>query len=310
MAIIPTEQSSIDNRQSTMLLVNPTAGGGRSRLFALEAARVLRDLGREIDVRVSRERGEVERLARAAAARGADRVLVCGGDGTVHEAVNGLAGTATALAILPGGRGNDLAATMGVPLDPGGATRHALTAPVRRIDLGLVNGRRFGTVAGLGFDADVALRTNRGAWRRAGRFAYIGGILASLATFRAPRLVIVVGDTQREGRYLMCAISNTGRYGGGVRIAPGACADDGLLDVCLIADASRFRLLWILPSAYRGEHVRAEEVEMLRGASVTVESEDALPIIADGESAGTTPATFGVEPAALAIVGWPMTIVD
>lgn len=174
---------------------------------------------------------------------------------------------------------------------------------MRRIDLGLVNGRRFGTVAGLGFDADVALRTNSGVWRRAGRFAYVGGILASLVSFRAPRLRVMVGATPREGRYLMCAVSNTGRYGGGVRIAPDARADDGLLDVCLIARAPRLRLLQILPSAYRGEHVRAREVEMLRGPSVTVESDAALPIIADGERAGTTPATFTVEPGALTIVG-------
>lgn len=285
------------------MLVNPTAGGGRSRLFALEAARALRERGYEVDLRVTTTRGEVERLAREAAGRGADRVLVCGGDGTVHEGVNGLAGTGTALAILPGGRGNDLAATLGVPADPIGAVRHALTGPVRRIDLGLVNGRRFGTVAGLGFDADVALRTNSGIWRRAGRFAYVGGILASLVSFRAPRLRLVVGDAQREGRYLMCAISNTGRYGGGVRIAPDARADDGLLDVCLITKAPRIRLLQILPSAYRGEHVRAREVEMLRGPSVTVETEAPLPIIADGEPAGTTPATFTVEPGALTIVG-------
>ena len=301
MATMPAEQSTIVNRHSTTLLVNPTAGGGRARLVALEAARLLRAAGHEVEVHVTTAKGEVERLAREAAGKDVRQVLVCGGDGTVHEAVNALAGTRTALAILPGGRGNDLAATLGVPIDPAGAVRHLLRGGVRRIDLGVVNGRRFATVAGIGFDAEVAMRTNRGGWRGAGRLAYVGGILASLAAFRAPRLVVTAGDARRDGRYLICAVSNTGRYGGGVLIAPDARADDGLLDLCLIGQVSRLRLLRLLPSAYSGGHTRAREVEMLRGAVVTVESDAPLPIIADGEAVGHTPARFTVEREALVV---------
>jgi len=287
---------------STLLLVNPTAGGGRARGVSLEAARVVRELGHDLEIVVTSARGEVERHARDAAALGLARVLVCGGDGTVHEGVNGLAGSDTALGILPGGRGNDLAATLGVPLDPIAAAKHLVEAPTRRIDLSVVNGRRFGTTAAIGFDADVATRTNRGAWRRAGRFAYVGGIFASLVAFRAPHLCVTAGAVRREGRYMMCAVSNTGRYGGGVLIAPEASADDGMLDLCLIRHASRLRLLRILPSAYRGEHVRAAEVEMLRAAEVEVTADRELPIIADGESAGTTPARITVERGALLVV--------
>lgn len=254
-------------------------------------------------MQVTAARGEVERLARAAALSGAERVLVCGGDGTLHEAVNGLAGSGTGLGVLPGGRGNDLAATLGVPLDPAAAARYLLDSPLRRIDLGVVNGRYFGTTAGVGFDADVATRTNRGAWRRAGRFAYLGGILTSLVAFRAPRLVVTAGPARRDGRYMLCAVSNTGRYGGGVLIAPDASADDGLLDVCLVAHASRLRLVRILPRAYRGEHVRAQEVEMLRAPAVEILSDAPLPIVADGEPAGMTPARISVERRALSVVG-------
>ena len=283
---------------SILLLVNPTAGGGRARGVALIARQMIPGL----EVVITLARGEVERLAREAAARGVERVLVCGGDGTVHEGVNGLAGSDTALGILPGGRGNDLAATVGVPLDPAAAARHLVEAPTRRIDLGVVNGRRFGTTVGIGFDADVATRTNRGAWRRAGRFAYVGGIFASLVAFRAPHLRITAGSEKRDGRYMMCAVSNTGRYGGGILIAPNASADDGMLDLCLIRHASRLRLLRILPSAYRGEHVRAAEVEMLRAAEVEVSADRELPIIADGEAAGTTPARITIERGALLVV--------
>jgi diacylglycerol kinase (ATP) len=298
----PGEKLPLVNCQSTLLLVNPTAGGGRARLVAFEAARAIRALGHDIDVHLTAARGEVEQRARDAAARGVDRVLVCGGDGTVHEALNGLAGSGTALGILPGGRGNDLAATLGVPPDPAAAARHLVHGPTRRIDLGVVNGRRFGTTAGVGFDADVAIRTNRGIWRNAGRFSYVAGILTSLVAFRAPRLIVTAGAERRDGRYMLCAVSNTGRYGGGVLIAPEASADDGLLDVCLIAHASRIRLLRILPAAYRGAHVHAREVEMLRAEAVEILSEQPLPIVADGEPAGTTPGTITVERRALAVI--------
>lgn len=288
-----------------LLLVNPTAGGGRARGVALMAARVVRELGHDLEVVVTCAPGEVERLAREAAGRGVERVLVCGGDGTVHEGLNGLAGTGTALGILPGGRGNDLAATLGVPIDPAAAARYLIERPPCRIDLGVINGRRFGTTAGIGFDADVATRTNRGAWRHAGRFSYVGGVLASLVAFRAPHLRITAGNETREGRYLMCAVSNTGRYGGGIRIAPDASADDGLLDICLVSNAPRLRLLRILPAAYRGEHARAREVEMLRAAQVQVSADRELPLIADGEAAGTTPVTLSVDRRALLVIGAP-----
>src|SRR6185295_12598398 len=117
----------------------------------------------------------------------------------------------------------------------------------------------------------------------------------SLVAFRAPHLRIIAGTEKRDGRYMLCAVSNTGRYGGGVLIAPEASADDGLLDVCLIAHASRIRLLRILPAAYKGAHVHAHEVEMLRAERVEIVTDEPLPIVADGELAGTTPATVSVE---------------
>ena len=165
-----------------------------------------------------------------------------------------------------------------------------------------MNGRRFGTTAGVGFDADVALRTNRGIWRKARVASPMSADLTSLVAFRAPRLVVTAGRERRDGRYMLCAVSNTGRYGGGVLIAPEASADDGLLDVCLVAHASRIRLLRILPAAYRGAHVHAREVEMLRAETVDILTEQPLPIVADGEPAGTTPATISVERGALRVI--------
>ncbi len=229
-------------------------------------------------------------------------MLVAGGDGTLHEAVNALAGTGCALGILPAGRGNDLAEALRIPADPAAAARHFLRGGIRRIDLGIINGRRFAGVAGIGFDAEVALRTRAGGWSHLGRLAYPAGVVSTIVGYRAPRFRLSGDFGRREGRYLLAAVSNTGRYGGGVRIAPGSSPDDGRLDLCLVASVSRGRVLRVLPLAYRGAHVDLPEVEMIGTTGFTLESDRPCPMIADGEPAGTTPARISIEPRSLAVV--------
>lgn len=287
---------------STTLIVNPTAGGGRAGAAAHAAAGVIRAAGVTLDLRTTTERGHAEVLAAEAAARGAVRILVAGGDGTMHEAVNGLAGTGCALGLLPAGRGNDLAMALGVPSNPAAAARWFLDGPVARIDLGVINGRRFATVAAIGFDAEVAVRTRAGVWRHLGRLAYPAGVLATLVRHRAPRLTLTGEFGRREGRYLLAAVSNTGIYGGGVRIVPGSRPDDGRLDICAVAAMSRWRVIRVLPRAYRGGHVTAPEVEMLEARDLTIEADRPCPLIADGEPAGMSPARLHLEPLALAVV--------
>lgn len=289
-------------RPEVRLIVNPTAGGGRAGFAARRAAEVIRAAGARVDMRATAARGEAEQLARDAAGSGATRVLVAGGDGTMHEAVNGLASTGCALGLLPAGRGNDLAMALGIPSDPAVAARHFLDGPVSRIDLGVINGRRFATVAAVGFDAEVAVRTRAGLWRHLGRLAYPAGVMATLVRYRAPRLTMAGEFGRREGRYLLAAVSNTGIYGGGVRIAPGSRPDDGRLDICAVAAMSRWRVIRVLPRAYRGGHVTAREVEMLEARELTIEADRPCPLIADGEPAGLSPARIGLDPLALAVV--------
>ena len=285
------------------ILVNPAAGRGRSLRAALAAAGRLRERGIASEIRKAAAPGEIEWQTRELAASGAKRVLVCGGDGTMHEAVNGLAGTSTVLGVVPAGRGNDFAAAIGVRGGPAEAVDTVLDGRVRPVDLGLVNGRRFGTVLALGLDADVALRTRSGVWRHAGKPGYVTCAVLRLLTYRAPLLALTGDFGRREGPYLICAVSNTGTYGGGVPIAPGSSVDDGQLDVCLVRDVPLRRAFQLIPRILAGRHSDAPEVELLRTTSLEISSPESVPAVADGEPAGRTPVRIVVEPGALRAMG-------
>lgn len=287
------------------ILVNPAAGRGRALGAAEQASSLLQSRGVESSIHRAQGPGEIERLARDLAATRAERVLVCGGDGTVHEAVNGLAGSGTVFGIVPAGRGNDFAAAIGVRGGPAAAVDCFLNGQRRRVDLGVVHGRRFGTVLALGLDADVALRTRAGLWRHAGRPGYVACALLRLVRYRAPVLTMTGDFGRRVGAYLLCAVSNTGTYGGGVPIAPDSSVDDGLFDVCLVRDMPVTRALRLIPRILKGRHAGLDEVEFLRTTSLEICSQDPVPAVADGEPVGVTPVQVSIDPASLWVMAHP-----
>lgn len=284
-----------------VLIVNPVAGGGRARRAAASALPLL---GGEHVVRLLQTTGagHAQALAAGAVAGGAKRILVCGGDGTINEVASVLAHTDCGLGILPFGRGNDLAAALGIPRSLEAAVAIFRSGAPRQIDLGTVNGRVFCTVAGTGFDAEVARRVRTGRWHHAGRFGYAGGVLGSLWTYRAAALRVEGDFGVREGKYLLAAASNTGSYGGGIWIAPDARPDDGVLDCCLVREMPPLRMVRVFLAAYGGRHVRFPEVEIVRTRELRVTADRPLPVITDGELAGETPAIFGIVPMALQVI--------
>jgi diacylglycerol kinase (ATP) len=281
------------------LIVNPAAGGGRALREARAAGAAFAARGWDVDLRLTDGPGHAGEIAAACAVAGRASIVVCGGDGTVREAAAGLAGTGTALAVLACGRGNDFAAALRLPRGPGALVAAVLEGERVRVDLGSVNGTAFCTVAAVGFDAEVTRHVMRGGGRTAGRQAYLLGALQLLFRYPAPVLRFEGDFGVREGRYLLGAIANTERYGAGFRIAPGARADDGLLDCVLVSDLPRWRALTLMPSIYRGAHLGRPEVEVVRTRELRVTSEGPCALAADGECLGETPATMSVRPRAL-----------
>ncbi len=280
--------------------MNPAAGGGR----AARSARWFRDrlLSRpDAGLEVARRPGDVERLAADALRRGYGRVIAVGGDGTVQEAINGIAAGQgpVELGIVPLGSGNDLARGLGLPSDLERAWRVAVGHATRPVDVAAArNGagieRWFASAGGIGFDAQVANRMAARRWWQAGRAGYLATTLIELRRFRNSAASIRIDDGEVADRVLFVAIANGPFYGGGMRIAPDARVDDGLLDVCVVGDVSRLTAIRQLPNLYRGTHVRHPSVSTGRGRRVTIEGEPGTPVHLDGEPFGTLPLAVSV----------------
>lgn len=260
------------------LLVNPAAGGGRAAalasLFAtLPGVRVC--LATSADDFVLR--------IREAVGEGLKRLLVCGGDGSLHLAIQSLAGSDCALGIVPAGRGNDLARSLAVPLDPRAAAERALGTAPRRIDLGCLAGRFFACVAGVGFDGEVARFVREQARGPRGRLIYPYAVVRTLLSFSPPHFRIEHDGGIEEGPGMLAALANAPYYGGGMRIAPRAEIDDGRLDLVFVRSVSRLRLLFVFPRVYRGAHTTDPAVFTRRTTRAKIRLDRALTFFGDGE---------------------------
>jgi diacylglycerol kinase (ATP) len=275
---VPREQQHHEGR--TLVLANPSSGGGR-------AAKAARDLAtrRDIAVHVPEDVAALRHAVRAAADRGVERLFVAGGDGTVHHVVQDLAGRPTALGILPCGSGNDLARALKLPLDPRAALERQLAAPpgaVRRIDLGRAGHVLYAGVAGLGLDGEVASRAAR-VRRLRGPWIYPWALVCALARFRPPHLVVEDAAGRFEGAALLAAAANTPVFGGGMRIAPAARLDDGRLDLVIVEAVGNARVLALLPALYRGDERPRAGIVRRSVSSLTVAADRPLTFYADGE---------------------------
>jgi diacylglycerol kinase (ATP) len=292
-------------------LLNPAAGrwAAAARLARLRLLASAAGAG----LVVSKSGEDVAVQARRAVEDGVSRLVVAGGDGTMHQAAQGLAGSACALGVVPLGTGNDLAGTLGVPAGLDAAVAHALAAPVRRIDLLHVgkngeNGEKVSIgYAGVGFDSAVTRFANEEVKRLRGPLVYFYAVLHTLATFTPPTLRVEHDGGVFAGRAMFAVVANLPRFGGGMRIAPDARPDDGWLDLVIVHELSRLALLAVFPRVYRGTHVNhpAVEIHRTRRAAITLDRQ--MTLYGGGEPIATRPAgqpyLIEIMPAALAVVG-------
>ncbi|HEX2350833.1 MAG TPA: diacylglycerol kinase family protein [Ktedonobacterales bacterium] len=289
------------------IVANPTSGGAHSdaalRELA-ETARWLTERGLPTELRLTRDAGHATELAREAAVAGLEMVIAAGGDGTVNDVIQALAGYRTALGVLPTGTVNVWAREMGIGLNAVDAREILLYGARRRVDLGRAGQRYFLMMAGIGFDAEVARRVEQGRLKRFGLklLEYLGAVLLLSVTHRPSSIRITMGQHKRHQQALMVIIGNTRLYGGALTFTRRAVADDGTLDVVVIGSGGMFhrisvigRALLRLPAA--GPRVRYERAQMLR-----LESKRPTLVQVDGEVIGYLPMTFSVAPQALSVI--------
>jgi diacylglycerol kinase (ATP) len=289
-----------------LLVHNPTAGGGRAGRLLPRVAERLRADGVEVEAHRTRSL-EDARVAACEAAGRVEAVVAVGGDGTVGACAAGLAdagpGASAALGVIPAGGGNDAARSLGLPAgDPLAAA--GLLARLRRrpADLATVAGRAYLNVAGAGFDSEVNRVANQRLGWAGNRPRYVGAVLVQLAVGRVADFELVLdGRAQRLSGWLV-AVANGPGYGGGMRVAPDASLDDGLLDVVVIHAVGKLEFLRTFPKVFSGRHVEHPAVAVHRAARVELDADRTLAVYADGEPAGALPATFEVRPAAVTVL--------
>jgi YegS/Rv2252/BmrU family lipid kinase len=237
--------------------------------------------------------------------------VVVGGDGSVYEVANGIAGRPDIeLAVLPRGTGTDFLRTFGTPRRFADAVDVALNGVAKEIDLGRVTYRAwsgaeetrwFANVGSVGMSGAIAQRANDTTKALGGKISYLIATLAVFARWQVSDVQVSVDDARREGRMHDVIVANGRYFGGGMMIAPEASSDDGLFDVLLIGDLTKRDLMVTLPKTYKGKHLPHPKAELLRGRTVTVEAAAPLPVELDGEQPGTTPVRFEVVPRALRV---------
>ena len=290
------------------LVVNERSGGGRAGRMLPKVARRLREQvpTAELHIISSNSWTEAEKLTRAAAleARPGDALLVMGGDGMAHLGLNAAAGTEATLGLIPAGTGNDFARGVGVPRTVDEAVGVIVAGRTRTVDLAHISNDTFprryvGAVVSTGYDARVNRSTNH-IRLRLGALSYGYIAMRELASFSPLHYDMIIDGVRRRQEAMLVAVSNTGIFGGGMRIAPEADPTDGLLDVTVVGPVSRTTLLRLLPSMYSGAFVKHPCVEQFRARSIELAGEG-LFVMGDGEELGEVPVRVECVPGVLKV---------
>ena len=279
------------------LVVNPAAGGGRGAKLTPSVEAALRAAGHDVVVTPTTSLEHADDLTAAAVAD--DRVVVAmGGDGIVGRVAGTVAATGGLMAVLPGGRGNDFCRTVGIPRDAVAACDVVASGEERRVDLGFAGDMAFLGIASVGFDSDVQERvlTSR---LPLGQLVYLYGSLATVARWRPATFTCTVDGEPLTVHGWSVAVANSGVYGGGMRLAPAASVEDGLLDVVTTSETSRRTFLRALPKVFKGTHVEEPSVSVRTASVVELAADRPFRVFADGDPVATLPCTVTVRPGAL-----------
>ena len=295
-----------------ILIANPISGKGHAKNVAEQGYAALTESGQRGQLVLTSASGDAKRFAQEAVADGTRYVIACGGDGTLHEVVNGIATVPdVTLGVLPCGRGNDFAAAVGVPLKPEAAIATLLSGTTIHVDLGRCYQTQVGgvcnpessekatehyfvTIATCGYDTEVSRRAAKGTPLFAGTASYAYAAVETLFYYEPP-FVRLEGDFGiHEGPLLLAATGITSRYGGGFQIVPNARIDDGLFDVCIVRPVSSLTVLRLLVTLFWGGHVKHPAVSMHQTHTLKIETDTPMLLYADGEPMCETPATIEI----------------
>ncbi|MEA2401350.1 MAG: hypothetical protein QOK00_1753 [Thermoleophilaceae bacterium] len=282
------------------LLVNPASAGGKA-LKALPAVHEALDrLGAPHRTVITRSSEHAAEEAARAVDQG-ETVAALSGDGLVRPLAGALKGTNAALALIPCGRGNDLARVLGIPTDPTAAAELAVQGTEKPIDVASVDGTMFVGIASFGFDSEANRIANEAKLVR-GNAVYLYAALRALAAWKPAAFTVTVDGERHDVTGYSVAVGNSKAYGGGMIVLPQAELDDGMLDVLISKDTSKLSFLRGVFQTFKAAHVDSPDAQFLRGAVIEVASDRPFEIYGDGDPIGATPATMRVEQRVLRVI--------
>jgi diacylglycerol kinase (ATP) len=295
-------------KADTLVIVNPAAGGGRARRIEPRIAAYLAE--HEVDARFthSESSGDIRMRATRAAAEGYRCIVALGGDGAFHHLVEGVQGTDAIAGFFPAGNGNDIAHALGIPTEPMRSVEAFLRSKPRLVDLIRVRFRNGGLAhfigaGGMGLDAEAAHLANTRFRKWPGVSRYLAGALWAFSHAESLEMRATFDGERWAGRALFAAVANGTSYGAGMRIAPEARMDDGLLDVAVIEELGWLRLFRAIPIVLTsGNLERFPEVHRYRCRRVSLETEPPAKVHGDGEFLGESPADFEIVPGAIRVM--------
>lgn len=287
---------------SNLFIVNPTAGKGYANTLVTFIDEECRKSKIDYLIKYTSTPNDGTSIAKWGAEKGFERIVAVGGDGTVNDVLNGIAGTSSALGVIPGGSGNDFIRSINKHKEIKKIINDNIYGKILKSDIGICNGKYFINVASSGFDAQVVIETEKAKKIFSGSLAYIAAVIKTIFMYKGRKANIRIDDFILTENTLLVAVANGKYYGGGMLPAPRAELDDGYFDVCHIKQVGKAKMLVLFPRFIKGKHENIKEVSVFKGKKIVIDSNEELPVNLDGETFYSSQISFEILPKGINII--------
>ncbi len=284
-----------------LIVANPVSGGGKGGKIAERVANRFSDEGIVVEKQLTQPGRDAKKIVEESAQSAFSDLIVIGGDGTIHQAINGMSSSELVLSVIPAGTGNDYIKNIAIGKSFPQQVETALKGRIIEVDVGICNDRKFVNGVGVGFDGQIVYEMlHRKTWLK-GHAAYYYHVLRILASYRERDFEVAVDGLPMNNRLILMTIGNGTTFGGGFKLTPNARIDDGFLDICTVGGLSAWKRFLNIGKLSNGTHLALPEINELRARAITIGENALLEAHIDGEYLGKPPFEINILPKALKV---------
>lgn len=268
-----------------LFIINPKAGKGKALEIIPEIKKIFKEIEGEFIIEITERPGHATELVENYVKEENYRVYAVGGDGTLNEVLNGMVNSSSCLGVIPNGSGNDFVRSIYEKTAFKNMLKSTILGKTKQIDVVKINDRYFINISSIGIDAEVVCnaRKLKSLPLISGGLAYILGVFITIFKYKCRYIQLKIDDKEIESTITLLAMANGKYYGGGMKVAPYADLEDGILDLCIINKLSRIRMLTLFPKLIKGNHEEIKEVSFYKGRKITLSSKEEIAVNIDGE---------------------------